>query len=186
MSANATTPTVWGVFVGDNGDQLEIFNSKTGPFPPDIDSVGMISIGWPATGDLMMFQNNYPDYIDKFRVIYPNGSERVFKTKANMPWNFAFTMKIGDWVICPSSSLGLILIGEITGGYESDFHDETGLYGKKRVDFVHTRKVQWKNIIKKLDPRYSKLNKIGQLTISRPDISHGDLVDILKGIPEIA
>lgn len=181
MSKSAGIPTIWGVFVGDNGDQLEIFNSKTGPFPPETDSEGMIAIGWPATGNIMMFQNNYPDYIEKFRVVYPDKSERVFKTKANMPWNFAFTMKVGDWVICPSSSLGLVLVGEISGEYESDFHDETGLYGKRRADFVHIRKVKWRNIIKKSDPRYSKLNKIGQLTVSRPDISHADLVAILDG-----
>jgi hypothetical protein len=174
---------VWGVFVGDKGNQLEIFNSKMGPFPPEPDSEGMIPIGWPATGDLTRFQNNYPDYVEKFRVVYPNESEMVLKTQANMLWNFCFTMNIGDWIISPSSFLGLLLVGIIIGEYKSDFHDETGLYGFKRVDFVHTRKVQWKYIIKKSDPRYSVLNRIGLLTVSRQNLSPNDLKKILEGAP---
>lgn len=183
MSKEPAAPTVWGVFVGDNGDQLEVFNSKLGPFPPEPGSYGLIAIGWPAIGDLRMFQNNYLDYVDKFRVVYPDDSERVFKTKANMPWNFAFAMNVGDWVICPSSALGLLLVGSITGDYESDFHDETGLYGKRRDDFVHIRKVQWKYIIEESDPTYSRLNRIGQLTLSRPNITEEKLLEILEGDP---
>ena len=101
-----------------------------------------------------------------------------------MPWNFAFAMKIEDWVISPSSALGFVLVGKIIGGYEIDFHGETGLYGKRRVDFVHTRKIQWHYIIRNSDPIYYRLNKIGQLTISRPDISHSNLMGILRGVPE--
>lgn len=176
MTTSTGADTVWGIFVGENGNQLEIFNSKTGPFPPQPESEGIIAIGWPAIGDLMMFKDRYLDYVEKFRRVYQEDeAENVFKTKANMPWNFAFTMKIGDWVICPSSSLGLILVGKIIGEYKSDFHDELGLYGIKRVDFVHTRKVQWKHIIHKGDPRYSMLNRIGQLTVTRPDISPTNL-----------
>lgn len=180
MNTNSAQPTVWGVFVGENGDQLEIFNSKAGPFPPEKDSEGIIAIGWPAIGDMRIFKNNYLDYIDKFRIVYPDASERVFKTKANMPWNFAFTIKTGDWVICPSSSFGLILIGEIIEEYKSDFHDENQLYGKKRVDFVHTRKVKWMDVILKSDKKYSQLNRIGQLTVSKQDITYNDLVSILR------
>jgi hypothetical protein len=34
-SLHSRVPTVWGVFVGDNGDQMKTFNSKCGPFPPE-------------------------------------------------------------------------------------------------------------------------------------------------------
>lgn len=181
MSPEEKVPTVWGVFVGDNGDQMEIFNSKYGPFPPEPGTEGYIAIGWPAIGDLMMFKEKYPEYVERFRVVYPAEPERVFKTKANMPWYFAFTMQIGDWVLCPASAFDLLLVGEIIGEYESDFHDESGLYGKRRPDFVHMRKVRWNHIIQRTDPRYSQLHRIGQLTVSRPDLSIDDLKKILSG-----
>lgn len=174
-----SNPTVWGVFVGENGDQLEIFNSKSGPFPPDEETEGYIAIGWPAIGDIRMFQNNYTDFVHKFRVVYPEDSERVFKTKANMPWYFASSMQRGDWIISPCSSQSLLLVGEIVGDYETDFHNEFGLYGR-RPDFVHLRRVLWKYIIQISDPRYGKLNRIGQLTVSRPHITFDELQSILR------
>ena len=179
MKSNNANPTVWGVFVGENGEQLEVFNSKSGPFPPDGETEGYIAIGWPAIGDIRMFQNNYTDFVDKFRVIYPEDSERVFKTKANMPWYFAFSIQRGDWIISPCSSQGLLLVGEIVGDYETDFHNKFGLYGR-RPDFVHLRKVLWKYIIPQSDPRYGKLNRIGQLTVSRPHITFDELQSILQ------
>ena len=179
---DGSNSVVWGVFVGDKGDQLEIFNSKSGPFPPEPGKEGMISIGWPAIGDLRIFKDNYADYIEKFRIVYPHDDERAFKTKANMPWYFAFSMNIDDWVICPSSASGLLLSGRIIGEYESDFHDESRLYGRKRPDFVHIRKVRWLYVVGESDSRYRKLHRIGQLTVSRPDISSDNLKQILNGI----
>lgn len=175
---NKDTSTVWGVFVGDNGDQLESLNSKSGPFPPEPGSEGYIAIGWPAIGDLRMYKDNYSDFVDKFRVVYPHeNNERAFKTKANMPWNFAYSIKINDWILCPSSATGYLLAGKVIGDYESDFHNT-----KKRVDFVHLRKVKWLYIVGASDPRYEKLHRIGQLTVVRPDISSSELIEILNGI----
>jgi predicted Mrr-cat superfamily restriction endonuclease len=180
-STTATAPTVWGVFVGYNGDQLEIFNSKHGPFPPKKESDGYIAIGWPAIGYLPMFKGDYADYVEKFRVVYPHdsGSERAFKTQANMPWHFAFEMAKGDWVICPCSAHSLLLVGEVIGEYEHDYHGKLGFYGKRRVDFVHARKVRWKEIILKTDKRYHQLNRIGQLTVTRPQITFAELQAVL-------
>lgn len=176
MENNEKT-TVWGVFVGDNGDQLEILNSKSGPFPPEPGSEGYIAIGWPAIGDMRLYKDNYPDYIDKFRVVYPTEhDERTFKTTANMPWNFAYTMKQGDWVLCPSSASGYLLAGRLIGDYLPDFHN-----AKKRVDFVHLRKVKWLYVVGASDPRYEKLHRIGQLTVVRPSISSDQLTQILNG-----
>ena len=170
-------PTVWGVFVGDNGDQLESLNSKNGPFPPEPGSEGLIAIGWPAIGDMRLYKDNYSDFVEKFRVVYPSEhGERTFKTQANMPWNFAYLMKQGDWVLCPSSATGLLLVGKITGDYKSDFHKP-----KKRADFVHLREVSWLYIVGASDPRYEKLHRIGQLTVVRPDISVNELTQILNG-----
>ncbi len=171
---------VWGVFVGDNGDQLEVFNSKSGPFPPRENSSGYIAIGWPAIGDLRMFRDNYADFVHKFRVVYSDQSERVFKTKANMPWYFAFEMKKGDWIISPSSFHQIVMVGKLIGDYQPDFHNESTLYGKRRSDFVHLREVRWTHIIPKGDSRYSKLNRIGQLTVSRPQLTYTELQKILN------
>ena len=172
---------VWGIFVGDAGDQLEAFNSQNGPFPPDPDSIGYIAIGWPAIGDLRLYNNNYADFIEKFRVVYPNKNERVFKTTANMPWNFAHKMKAGEWVMCPSSSSGYLLVGEIQGDYLPNFHGDKSLPKiGVREDFVHLRKVKWLYIVSDKDPRYAKLHRIGQLTVVQPDISSTELQAILN------
>ncbi|MEI2672697.1 MAG: hypothetical protein V9F05_01540 [Chitinophagaceae bacterium] len=178
---NSKEPTVWGVFVGEKGDQLEAFNSKSGPFPPDPGTEGYIAIGWPAIGDMRLYKDNYLDFVEKFRIVYFNKDERVFKTTANMVWNFAFAIKEGDWVLCPSSASGYLLIGKISNEYFSDFQNETGLAKtKQRFDFVHIRKVQWLNIIASSDPRYQKLHRIGLLTVVKPDISVSDLQNILN------
>ena len=188
-SVTSTPPTVWGVFVGNHGDQLEVFNSQSGPFPPKKGSKGYIAIGWPAIGSLSMFKDNYLDYIEKFRIAYPRRpeeSERKFKTQANMPWHFAFEMKDGDLVICPCSAQGLLLVGEIEGKYENDYHNELGLYGKKRQDFVHLRNVKWKEIILRSDSRYPQLNRIGQLTVARPHLTFAELQAILESVATAA
>ena len=49
------------------------------------------------------------------------GHERVLKTQANIPWNFAFVMSDGDLVICPSSASGYLLVGKIIGECGGDF-----------------------------------------------------------------
>jgi predicted Mrr-cat superfamily restriction endonuclease len=173
---------VWGVFVGDGGDQLETFNSKLGPFPPEPGSEGYIAIGWPAAGDMKLYQDNYPDYIDKFRMVYPHEIERAFKTKANMLWNFAFKISDGDWVMCPSSSSGYLLVGKIDGDYISNFHGDKSLpQSNVRRDFTHLRRVKWLYVVSEKDSRYEKLHRIGQLTVVQPDISVDKLQSILNG-----
>jgi len=173
---------VWGVFVGDGGDQLETFNSKSGPFPPEPGSEGYIAIGWPAVGDMKLYRDNYSDYIDKFRMVYPHENERAFKTKANMPWNFAFKIEDGDWVMCPSSSSGYLLVGKIDGDYIPNFHGNKSLpQSNVRRDFAHLRRVKWLYVVSEKDTRYEKLHRIGQLTVVQPDISLNDLQSILNG-----
>jgi hypothetical protein len=197
MTTPTQEPTVWGVFVGPNGDQLEVLNSKNGPFPPRAGIEGYIAIGWPAIGDMRMFEGtqrrgDYLDFVEKFRRIYPpkdlqsNSSERLFKTQANMPWHFAFEVKEekkdrpGDWVIAPCSIHGLVLVGIVVGQYETDFHDELGFYGRKWVHLSHFRKVRWEYNIIEGDHRYKKLNRIGQLTISRQNFASDELEGILR------
>jgi predicted Mrr-cat superfamily restriction endonuclease len=180
MSTNEAK--VWGVFVGDSGDQLETFNTKNGPFPPEPGSEGYIAIGWPAIGDMRLYQDNYSDYVDKFRIVYPDNNERSFKTTANMPWNFAFKMKAGDWVMCPSSASGYLLVGKVEGDYVPNFHRNKLLPRSDiRADFMHLRKVKWLYVVSKKDTRYEKLHRIGQLTVVQPDISSADLQKILNG-----
>ncbi len=174
-------PKVWGVFVGDKGDQLEVFNSKNNPFPPEPSTEGYIAIGWSAIGDMRLYKNNYSDYIEKFRIVYPHNDERTFKTKANMPWNFAFKMNDGDWVMCPSSASGYLLVGKIEGDYIPNFHGNKSLpRSNERTDFMHLRKVKWLYIVSEKDSRYDKLHRIGQLTVVQP--KNVSSVDELKTI----
>lgn len=166
-------PAVWGVFVGERGDHLEAFNSSNGPFPPTPGSDGYIAIGWAGVGDMNMYRNNYPDFVEKFRVLYPNDDERTFKTQANMPWYFAFEMQEGDWVLSPSSTSGYLLAGRLVGKYKYEVtHDWSSVAKlKTRSDLLHIRKVQWLYAIQEDDVRYEKLHRIGQLTVVRPNIS---------------
>lgn len=173
---------VWGVFVGTKGDQLKTYNSKSGPFPPKSGTEGYIAIGWSAIGDMKLYRDNYPDYIEKFRIVYPFNSERMFKTKANMLWNFAFEMKGGDWVISPSSSSGFLLVGQIIKDYIADFYNQESFPRTGTIrNFRHLRKVKWLHIVPKKDSRYKKLHRIGQLTVTQPDISADELQRILNG-----
>ena len=175
-------PTVWGVFVGQHGDQLEAFNSRNGPFPPEPGSDGYIAIGWAALGDMRMYRDNYPDYLKKFRIMYPDENERVLKTQANIPWNFAYVMRDGDLVMCPSSATGYLLVGTILGDYDSDFDNwESVAITKTRADLLHLRRVRWQYIVATTDPRYEKLHQIGQLTVVRPNLSAPDLLKLLNG-----
>ena len=189
MTTAKKVPTVWGMFVGEAGSQLEVFNSKLGPFPPEENSEGYLAMGWPAVGTMNMYKDNYADFSEKFRICYSWGqdSERVVATKANMLWNFAFTMQEGDWVISPCSCHGLLLIGEVLGAYIAEFHGEYGFYGKtgqygkkERPDYLHLRAVRWKYVIPKSDSRYKKLNRIGLLTLTKQNRSFEDLQVILQ------
>ncbi|PLC52630.1 hypothetical protein CR155_17745 [Pollutimonas nitritireducens] len=176
----STEAKVWGVFVGEAGNQLETFNTMAGPFPPEPGTEGYVAIGWPAIGDMRLYAGNYADYVEKFRVVYPKNDERTFKTAANMPWNFAFKMKDGDWVISPSSTAGFLLAGKIQGEYIPNFHGKKSL-PKGGVDFVHLRKVKWLYVVADKDPRYAKLHRIGLLTVVQPDLSSSELQVILNG-----
>lgn len=171
---------VWGVFVGEGGDQLETFNTKSGPFPPEPGTSGYVAIGWPAIGDMRLYEGQYADYIEKFRILYPKPDERTFKTTANMLWNFAFKIQDGDWVISPSSTAGYLLAGKIQGDYISNFHGNKAL-PKGRRDFTHLRKVNWLYVVSDKDPRYAKLHRIGLLTVVQPDLSSSELLAILNG-----
>jgi hypothetical protein len=176
-------PTVWGVFVGEGGGEFESLNSQAGPFPPSPGTEGWIAIGWPAIGDMNMYDMNYPDFVEKFRKIYGHDykGERELMTAINMVWNFAYEMKKGHLIICPVSANGLLFVGEITGEYEPDFHNKINLRNR-RADSLHMRKVRWLYIIEKNDPRHNKLNRIGQLTITKPDIKAIDLLTICNSI----
>ena len=177
---NGRVAAVWGVFVGEQGDQLEAFNSKSGPFPPEPGTVGHIAIGWASVGNMNMYRDDYADYVAKFRTIYPNENERVLKTQANMPWNFAFAMKSGDWVLCPSSSAGYLLIGRVTGEYLSDFDNPVSVAkSKTRADLLHLRQVEWQYAIERNDPRHEQLHRIGQLTVVQPNLTEAKLMAIL-------
>lgn len=128
-----------------------------------------------------LYDGDYADYVSKFRKVYGDDNERVLVTTANMVWNFAFVMKENDWVICPSSATGYLLVGKIIGNYIPDFHDESGMYKNTSEVYLHLRRVRWLYVVSKKDARYSKLNKIGRLTVTQPDISIDNLKSILNG-----
>lgn len=181
---NEASSTIWGVFVGSRGCELPTFSSPNGIFPPEEGTEGYVAIGWAAVGSMMLYENNYDDFIEKYRTVYSQSSstEGALKTQANMVWNFAFEMKEGDIIITPSSSTGYVLIGKIVSKYISNFDDQLNLHKstKQRTDLFHLRKVEWLYVINSEDNRYSKLNKIGQLTVVKSGLSIKTLKSILN------
>ncbi len=170
--------TVWGIAVGERGDHLPIVNGKA-PFPPNEGIEGLTVIGWPGAGDMRMWEDTYGAFLAAFRKIYSNqGSKAAQTNAANQLWSFAFEMKEGDLVICPCSSEGYLLIGEISGPYFVDFDALPG----KRGDFVHYRPVCWKYVIPRHDPRHSQLHRIGMSVVSRQQITAEELERIANPV----
>jgi hypothetical protein len=171
---------VWRVYIGEKGYQLPVFNSQKGPYPPEPDTEGYIAIGWPAVGDMNLYKEDYADFASKYAKVYPDNNKRVLSINAGMIWNFAYVMKENDWVICPSSATGYLLVGQIIGEYIPDFHDELGFYKASKEVYLHLRKVRWLYVVPADDPRYSQLNKFGVLTVVQPDISIDQLKTVLN------
>jgi len=71
MAKSFDSFTAWGVFVGEKGNQLEAFNSQKDPFPPEPSTEVYIAIGRSAVGYMKLYEDNYPDLVEKFRIVYP-------------------------------------------------------------------------------------------------------------------
>lgn len=173
-------PKVWGVFVGERGSQLAAFNTEYGPFPPKPNTDGYVAIGWAGIGDMLTYKNRYNAFRENFSIAYPDDNERVLSTQANMVWNFSYEILDGDYVVSPSSESGVLLVGQFTGEYLSDFNNHSTVApSKTRKDLLHLRKVRWLAAIQDDDNRYGELNRIGQLTVSSLNITPERLVEII-------
>jgi predicted Mrr-cat superfamily restriction endonuclease len=169
-------PVVWGVFVGEAGGELAHFNSENNEFPPKSGSEGYVAIGWAGIGDMRLYKGQPDDFEKKFQMIYPH------KTRLwiNEVWNFAYVMKDDDYIISPSSSLGYLLVGRVVGEYLSDYDNWESVAKKKnRSDLMHLRRVRWLHAIRKDDPRYQSLHRIGLMTVSRPSITASELLNLV-------
>lgn len=157
-------PTVWGVFVGEHGDQLAAFNNKNGQFPPEPGFIGYVAIGWAAMGDMGQYKSRRDDFEQQFSINYYDDTR-----KANMVWNFAFEIKDGDFIISPSSTSGYLLVGNVVGEYEGDYNNWISVAETKtRADLMHLRRVKWTHVIPASDHRYQKLHRIGRQTVCQP------------------
>jgi len=169
---------LFNIFVGEGGCYLGDFNSQNSPFPPTKPNTeGYVAIGWSKVGSMNMYTGSYSDYQKKFHQIYPKHTTQ----QCNIPWYFAFDMKQGDWVRCPFSEG--ILIGEIISDYLSNHDNNLGIIEFMGTGYLHLRKVRWEHFIPKSDPRYSKLNRAGLLTVSQPsDLDIDGLKSILNEV----
>jgi len=165
---------VWATFVGAKGDQLKAFNSQDS-YPPKEKTDGYVAIGWSAMGDMALYEESgHADYLARFKKIY---SEPTMS--ANALWNFAFSMKKGDWVISPSAATGYVLIGEIVSDYIADFDNQFGFHRLCDAGYFHLRMVKWLYVIPKNDERYTMVNKVGMLTVSESRFSIDELKSML-------
>jgi predicted Mrr-cat superfamily restriction endonuclease len=128
---------------------------------------------------MKMYENNWHDYLVKFSKLYPIRLARTQSMVAGQLWKFAFDMKRDDWVISPCSSKGVILVGEISGEYKTNFGNELGLPFNRRCDYVNTREVVWKFVIRKTDSCYQQLSGRGKQTVSQPNLTFQQLQEIL-------
>lgn len=179
-----TTAKVWGIFVGHNGDQLKILNSKAGPFPPESEREGWIAMGYPALGDLRIFENNYERYERAFETVYPfpgyeGQTRQSWGVRRNQAWRYLSEVSVGDAIVAPCSDLDVVLIGKITGDYRANYHNELELSERRWIDLVHFKPVVWLQTIEQSDPRYTSVNRIGQLTLSKLTLTVDDLNQIL-------
>ena len=170
--------TVWGLAVGERGDHLPIVNGRA-PFPPKEGTDGQVVIGWPAVGDMTIWEDKYNAFWAAFQKVYSDQANKAAqRNAANQVWNFAFEMKEGDLVICPCSSEGYLLIGEVSAPYFVNFDALPG----KRGDFVHYRPVRWQHVIPKHDPRHSQLNRIGMSVVAKLQITAEELRRIVDSV----
>lgn len=165
---------VWAMFNGKRGDQLPILNQSGGPFPPQPASRGWVAMGWPEIGSMKIWEKDFANYERKFKVAYPDDSTQ----QRSVPWNFAYELQIGDYLVCPSYAHSLVAVGLVTGDYSTKFGEIIGL----RPDFIHFREVRWEAFVKRSNPNFGKLPGCGLLTLSRlqNQISTADLKSLLE------
>lgn len=180
--AQLTAPTVWGIFVGEQGYELPAFSSKNGLFPPVPGTEGYVAIGWAKVGDMRMYENREDKFFENFKILYRNSykDEGSFTKAANTVWNFAYKIKEGDYIVSPSQTGGYLLVGQVVGKYQGDFDLSRAVRPMSRDDLMHLRRVKWLCAIPNNDPLRQQIPSIGLATLCNPKITVNHLLSVIN------
>jgi restriction system protein len=124
----------WLVHMGRPGGKLR---EGSIDFTRQLLDRGYVAIGWPNMGDLAKLPDDREAFRERFQETHPGyHSERGMDEATGMLHRFAYGVRPGDLVVCPTPGGGNpVHIGE----FEGDCLYEQGTYG----DYHHLRKVRW-------------------------------------------
>lgn len=94
----------------------------------------VVAIGWNAIGDLSTLPDSRDAFKERYKNIFPDDKEGHVRISVGMLYRFVHEVKIGDYVIYPSSIDRKINIGQITGEYQ---------YVPDADSYAHRRSVKW-------------------------------------------
>lgn len=134
----------WGIHAGKTGDADSLFLNSNHP---------CIAIGWDAMGDLSGIADDREAFKKRLVEVYPDTKAGAINTVAGMPYRFCYEMKIGDYVVYPSTRDKKIHIGKIKGDYEYK--------PSLSKTYCNVRKVEWLKAVPRTSVSQGALYEIG-------------------------
>lgn len=98
---SATAPAVWGGHMGKH----------VGARPVE---KGYVGIGWPDLGDLRQY-NDRDAFKQALAARYADEKPESWPVRAGVLFRFAWQMKAGDLVVCPSKHDRMVNVGRFSG-----------------------------------------------------------------------
>lgn len=94
-----------------------------------------IAIGWPELGDVSSLETR-EDFKARYRISFPDDSERRVSVNAGQVFNFACLISEGDYLLTYEKATRELIIGIVEGSYAYD----PRLFGE---DYPQVRHVKW-------------------------------------------
>lgn len=128
MSSNGDV--VWGIHGGPMGKADHLFVKHN-----------QLALGWPKMGDLSKLPANREAFKQRLKTVYPKSDAAVAATAGQL-YRFVHEMRVGDYVVYPSSVDRMVHIGRVSGPYVfSEDH---------AAEFPQRRAVEWKAHVPRL------------------------------------
>lgn len=136
-------PEIWGIHMP----------TEVGNGPID---AGIVSLGWPAMGDIFTLPNHREAYKKRLAETHPETKAGAVPVDAGTLFKFAHDVKPGDVIVYPSKHDRMVNIGIVDG---AKWHSPTS--HPWASDFPNHRQVLWKGHFPRSDFSQSALNEIG-------------------------
>jgi len=128
---------IWCVCPKDEPTQMRYWAIAPGEHArlwEDFEQNSIIAIGWDKLGDL----SQYPDKESIRKALQQFEQTDSYKTNDTLAcYNFAYEMKIGDYVFAKKGLDTVIGFGQVTSDYQ---------YDNSRAEYHHLRKVKWLSV----------------------------------------